>query len=97
MNKHEQAIREQLEYTPPDEIEDTFSELADSLTDVYNSHRWEWLRDNNDAVEYVDNAMRDWQPETFWELLGYAQYDWHYARLTEEWERIRDTLGTEEE
>ena len=97
MNDHEQAIREQLEYTEPEAVEDTFPELADGLCDVYMNDLLYWLVNEYDTVRFVDDAISDRLAPDLEGLLRTAQYYWHYERLVEEWERIKDTLEEEAE
>jgi len=57
-----------------EDLEENRSEIVDSLVDVYTSDLTAWLNSNNYNVEYLTEAMKEWEPEDGFRLLAMAQY-----------------------
>ncbi len=60
--------------TDADTLRDMVPEWADSDTDVYTSDLTEWLNRSNYNVYYLDDALKEYQPDDGFKALQMAQY-----------------------
>ena len=71
-------------------ISDTISEIADSETDIYYSGLIDWLKNDGDAVENIEDALREFgTPENsgcpdFMRILQQGQYYGNEQKLYNE-------------
>ena len=60
--------------TDADTLRDMVSEWTASDTDVYTSDLTEWLSRSNYNVYYLDDALKEYQPDDGFKALQMAQY-----------------------
>jgi hypothetical protein len=69
---------EDYTHTPDNYICDIISEIADSETDIYYSGLIDWLRNDNDSVENIEYAVKEFGIDSnnfdFMKLIQQGQY-----------------------
>lgn len=86
---------EDYTHCPEMYICDTISEIADSETDIYYSGLIDWLKNDNDSVENIEYALREFGTPTdsektpdFMKILQQGQYYGNEQKLYAEQDTI---------
>lgn len=57
-----------------EKLEDYRSEIVDGLVSIYTSDLTDWLGSNNSNVEYLTEALEEFEPKDGFQALAMAQY-----------------------
>ena len=83
---------EDYTHTPDSYICDTIGEIADSETDIYYSGLIDWLRNDNNSVESIEYAVKEFGIDSnnfdFMRLLQQGQYYQNEQQLYENIDKI---------